>query len=67
MANPNTASPDNPESEAQDSDLSPACVMTFNANDPSGVAGLTADIAAMVSADSQRWARIIRDRKIILE
>ena len=56
MANPNTASPDNPESEAQDSDLSPACVMTFNANDPSGVAGLTADIAAMVSAGAHPLA-----------
>lgn len=29
--------------------------------------GSPAQFAAMVSADSQRWARIIRDRKIILE
>ena len=29
---------------------SPACVMTFNASDPSGTGGLTADITAIVSA-----------------
>ena len=29
--------------------------------------GSPAQFAAMVSADSQRWARIIRDRKINLE
>ncbi len=28
---------------------SPACVLTFNANDPSGAAGLSADIGAMAS------------------
>ena len=50
MANPNPPPPDNVDPEAEDGDTSPACVMTFNANDPSGAAGLTADIAAMVSA-----------------
>ncbi|GBU15343.1 hydroxymethylpyrimidine/phosphomethylpyrimidine kinase [Polaromonas sp.] len=58
MVNPNIPSPANPEPEAQDSDLelSPPCVMTFNANDPSGIAGLTADIAAMVSAGAHPLA-----------
>ena len=32
------------------SDDTPACVMTFNASDPSGTGGLTADITAMASA-----------------
>ena len=36
--------------ETEDSDSSPACVMTFNANDPSGAGGLTADISAITSA-----------------
>jgi hydroxymethylpyrimidine/phosphomethylpyrimidine kinase len=56
MANPNTPLPDSPELEAEDSDTSPACVMTFNANDPSGAAGLTADIAAIVSAGAHPLA-----------
>ena len=56
MANPNTPLPDSPELEADDSDTSPACVMTFNANDPSGAAGLTADIAAIVSAGAHPLA-----------
>ncbi len=41
-------SDDVPASE-QDLDASPPCVMTFNAGDPSGAAGLSADIAAIVS------------------
>ena len=50
MANPNPTLSDSVNLEAEDSDTSPACVMTFSANDPSGAAGLTADIAAIVSA-----------------
>ncbi len=36
--------------QAEEGETSPACVMTFNANDPSGAGGLTADISAIVSA-----------------
>ena len=56
MANPNPPLSDSAAPEAEDSDTSPACVMTFNANDPSGAAGLTADIAAMVSAGAHPLA-----------
>jgi hydroxymethylpyrimidine/phosphomethylpyrimidine kinase len=50
MANPNTPQLENRQLQIEDSDASPACVMTFNANDPSGAAGLTADITAITSA-----------------
>ena len=33
-----------------DAEISPVCVMTFNASDPSGIGGLTADITAIASA-----------------
>ncbi|MEO7954327.1 MAG: bifunctional hydroxymethylpyrimidine kinase/phosphomethylpyrimidine kinase [Polaromonas sp.] len=56
MANPNPPLTDSVDPEAEDSDTSPACVMAFNANDPSGAAGLTADIAAMVSAGAHPLA-----------
>lgn len=42
---PITTMPDEPETE----DTGPACVMVFNANDPSGAGGLTADITAIAS------------------
>ena len=42
--------------QAEDDETSPACVMTFNANDPSGAGGLTADIAAIVSAGAHALA-----------
>ena len=42
--------------ETEDSETSPACVMTFNANDPSGAGGLTADISAIASAGSHSLA-----------
>jgi len=50
MANPNTPPLDSRQLQIEDSDASPACVMTFNANDPSGAGGLTADITAITSA-----------------
>ncbi|MHB1199442.1 MAG: bifunctional hydroxymethylpyrimidine kinase/phosphomethylpyrimidine kinase [Polaromonas sp.] len=56
MANPNTPEPDNRQLQAEDSDTSPACVMTFNANDPSGAGGLSADIAAITSAGAHPLA-----------
>lgn len=49
MANSSTLPPQTPLQEGEDP-TAPACVMTFNANDPSGAGGLTADIAAIVSA-----------------
>jgi len=42
--------------ETEDSETSPACVMTFNANDPSGAGGLTADISAIASAGAHALA-----------
>lgn len=56
MANPNIPEPDSRQLQAEDSDLSPACVMTFNANDPSGAGGLSADIAAITSAGAHALA-----------
>jgi hydroxymethylpyrimidine/phosphomethylpyrimidine kinase len=50
MANPNTPQLDSRHLQIEESDASPACVMTFNANDPSGAGGLTADITAITSA-----------------
>ncbi|MDO9438447.1 bifunctional hydroxymethylpyrimidine kinase/phosphomethylpyrimidine kinase [Hydrogenophaga sp.] len=49
--------PDTPESSVRTPVESPGehalpCVMTFNANDPSGAGGLSADIAAMSSASA---------------
>jgi hydroxymethylpyrimidine/phosphomethylpyrimidine kinase len=41
---------------AEEADSSPACVMTFNANDPSGAGGLSADIAAIASAGAHTLA-----------
>nr|WP_296922743.1 bifunctional hydroxymethylpyrimidine kinase/phosphomethylpyrimidine kinase [Polaromonas sp.] len=36
--------------------MAPACVMTFNANDPSGAGGLTADVTAITSAGAHALA-----------
>lgn len=71
MANPNTTLPDSRQLQSGDDDTSPACVMTFNANDPSGAAGLTADIAAIVSAGAHPLAVVtgayVRDTAEILD
>jgi len=56
MANPNPPPLDTLPIEGEDSETSPACVMTFNANDPSGAGGLTADITAMTSAGAHALA-----------
>lgn len=56
MANPTPLPTDSRQLQAEDTDLSPACVMTFNANDPSGAGGLTADIAAITSAGAHALA-----------
>jgi len=50
MANPNPANKADIESATNDDDSSPTCVMVFNACDPSGAGGLTADITAIGSA-----------------
>ncbi|MEN9780239.1 MAG: hypothetical protein RL087_1647 [Pseudomonadota bacterium] len=47
MTSSSTPSPD--DGDGRDDDASPPCVMTFNANDPSGSAGLAADITAIAS------------------
>ncbi|MDB5964152.1 MAG: putative phosphomethylpyrimidine kinase [Polaromonas sp.] len=49
MANPISPPADSRTLQAESED-SPSCVMTFNASDPSGAGGLTADITAIASA-----------------
>jgi hydroxymethylpyrimidine/phosphomethylpyrimidine kinase len=56
MANPTPTPLDIPQMETGDSETSPACVMSFNANDPSGAGGLTADISAITSAGAHALA-----------
>ena len=56
MANPTPLQPESRLLQAEDADLCPACVMTFNANDPSGACGLGADIAAFMSAGAHALA-----------
>jgi hydroxymethylpyrimidine/phosphomethylpyrimidine kinase len=56
MAHSHPPSADAQNIQAEDTDTSPACVMTFNANDASGAAGLAADIAAIVSAGAHALA-----------
>lgn len=50
MANPIPPPPDSRKIQIDESDDAPACVMVFNASDPSGAGGLTADITAITSA-----------------
>ena len=53
MANPSltfTNLSDSDETASDNADSPPVCVMTFNASDPSGAGGLTADILAIASA-----------------
>lgn len=56
MANPTPTPLPPPQMETEDSETSPACVMSFNANDPSGAGGLTADISAIASAGAHALA-----------
>ncbi len=56
MANPTPIPLDLPQMETEDSETAPACVMSFNANDPSGAGGLTADISAIASAGAHALA-----------
>ena len=49
--------PTDPEAPGpQDEDSAPACVMSFNANDPSGAGGLSADVLAISSAGAHALA-----------
>ena len=45
-----------PEAVPAEVDSAPVCVMTFNASDPSGAGGLTADITAIASAGGHALA-----------
>jgi hydroxymethylpyrimidine/phosphomethylpyrimidine kinase len=47
-----SSSPSEPESPDQPGEASLPCVMSFNANDPSGAGGLSADLTAMSSASA---------------
>ena len=56
MANPTSLTLSGPETPVADDDDAPVCVMTFNASDPSGAGGLTADITAIASAGGHTLA-----------
>ena len=56
MVKPNPLSLDTRDIQSADEDSSPACIMTFNANDPSGAGGLSADVAAIASAGAHTLA-----------
>ena len=56
MANPNKPALDGRQLPAEATDAVPACVMAFNANDPSGAGGLTCDITAITSAGAHPLA-----------
>ena len=55
MENPIPTS-DSRQLQADEDDDSPACVMSFNANDASGAGGLTADITSIASAGGHALA-----------
>ena len=56
MANPTSLTLSGAETPVADEDDAPVCVMTFNASDPSGAGGLTADITAIASAGGHSLA-----------
>ncbi|TAG34357.1 MAG: hydroxymethylpyrimidine/phosphomethylpyrimidine kinase [Polaromonas sp.] len=70
MANPTSVPLDTRQFQAEDGESAPICAMTFNANDPSGAAGLTADITAITSAGGHPLAVVtgtyVRDTSEIL-
>ena len=70
MANPTSTPLDTRQLQIEGSESAPVCVMTFNANDPSGAAGLTADITAIASAGGHPLAVVtgtyVRDTSEIL-
>ena len=56
MSNPTSPSPDSRKMQTEGGEESPACVMSFNASDPSGAGGMTADISAITSAGGHALA-----------
>jgi hydroxymethylpyrimidine/phosphomethylpyrimidine kinase len=56
MSNPSISQLQSRQIQADEDETSPACVMAFNANDPSGAGGLTADVAAIASAGAHALA-----------
>lgn len=66
---PNTPSTDPAADSAQD--LTPSCVMSFNAGDPSGAGGLTADVSSIMSVGAHpvavTTAVYVRDSAEIFE
>ncbi|RYF30039.1 MAG: hydroxymethylpyrimidine/phosphomethylpyrimidine kinase, partial [Comamonadaceae bacterium] len=54
MTNPNP--PTTETAIPEDDDASPACVMVFNASDPSGAGGLAADVTAIASVGAHALA-----------
>ncbi len=56
MANLTPPTPDSRKLQTEGIEDVPACVMAFNASDPSGAGGLTADIAAIASAGGHPMA-----------
>lgn len=52
----NSTSPNPLAAEEADSDASPACVIVFNANDPSGAGGIAADVTAVASVGAHALA-----------
>ena len=71
MANPKTPPLDSRQLEADQGEGAPVCVMTFNASDPSGAGGLTADITSIASAGGHALAVVtgayVRDTSEILD
>ena len=49
MTNPSISTAPSGSSQDEDDDANPACVMVFNASDPSGAGGLAADVTAIAS------------------
>ena len=49
MTNPDSPISLSESTEIEDDDAGPACVMVFNASDPSGAGGLAADVTAIAS------------------
>jgi hydroxymethylpyrimidine/phosphomethylpyrimidine kinase len=49
MTNPNFAAAPSGSNETEDEGANPACVIVFNASDPSGAGGLAADVTAIAS------------------
>ena len=56
MTNPTSPIASVPADADADADASPACVIVFNANDPSGAGGIAADVTAIASVGAHALA-----------